>query len=93
MKLILDVEEAKSYLRAETDTDDNLIGSIVSASEKLVQDISRLDDAGMHENISKIRIAVLYAVAYLYEHREEADHGKLLLSLRSLLIGERKTGF
>lgn len=91
--MILDVEEAKSYLRVETDTDDDLIGSIISASEKLVQDISRLDDDGMDENNSKVRMAVLYAAAYLYEHREEADHGKLLLSLRALLMGERKAEF
>lgn len=35
----------------------------------------------------------MYAAAYLYEHREEADHNELLLSLRALLMGERKAGF
>ena len=39
------------------------------------------------------RTAVLYAVAYLYEHREEADHHQLTLDLRSLLFGMRKEGF
>ena len=39
------------------------------------------------------RTAVLYAVAYLYEHREEADHHQLTLDLRSLLFGIRKEGF
>ena len=32
-------------------------------------------------------------VAYLYEHREEADHSALNLTLRSLLFGIREEGF
>ena len=39
------------------------------------------------------RIAVLYAAAYLYEHREQADHGELVGTLRSLLFGIRKEVF
>lgn len=30
---------------------------------------------------------------YLYEHREEADHSALNLTLRSLLFGIREEGF
>ena len=40
-----------------------------------------------------IHTAVLYTVAYLYEHREEADHHELTITLRSLLFGIRKEGF
>lgn len=43
------------------------------------------------EPVSKI--AVMYAVAYLYEHREEADHHAMVLGVRSLLSGVRKEGF
>ena len=39
------------------------------------------------------KVAVLYATAYLYEHREEADHKALTISLRSLLSGSRKEAF
>ena len=35
-------------------------------------------------------IAILYAFGYLYEHREEADHHALLLTLRSLLFAVRE---
>lgn len=35
----------------------------------------------------------LPAAAYLYEHREEADHHQLVMDLRSLLFGVRKLGF
>lgn len=37
-----------------------------------------------------IRVAVMYAVGYLYEHREEADHHGLTLTLRSLLFSIRE---
>ena len=46
------------------------------------------------EELSQIRevmkAAVLYALAYLYEHREEADHHSLVLTLRSLLFSIRE---
>ena len=37
-----------------------------------------------------LRIAILYAVGYLYEHREEADHHGLVLTLRNLLSAIRE---
>ena len=37
-----------------------------------------------------LRVAVLYALGYLFEHREEADHHELTLTLRSLLFGIRE---
>ena len=33
------------------------------------------------------------AVAYLYEHREDADHKALTIGLRALLFGIRTPGF
>ncbi len=41
-------------------------------------------------DLSILRVAVFYAAAYLYEHREEADHTALTLSLRSLLSTIRR---
>ena len=37
-----------------------------------------------------MRVAVLYALGYLYEHREDADHHALTLTLRSLLFSIRE---
>ena len=33
---------------------------------------------------STCRVAILYALGYLYEHRDEADHKQLMLTLRSI---------
>ena len=37
-----------------------------------------------------MRVAILYALGYLFEHREDADHHALTLTLRSLLFGIRE---
>ena len=37
-----------------------------------------------------VRVAVLYTLGYLYEHREEADHHDLVLTLRNLLFSVRE---
>ncbi len=37
-----------------------------------------------------LRVAVLYALGYLFEHREEADHHDLTLTLRSILFAVRE---
>lgn len=40
-----------------------------------------------------LRVATLYTLGYLFEHREEADHHELTLTLRSLLFGVREGAF
>ena len=37
-----------------------------------------------------LKTAVLYALGYLFEHREEADHHELVLTLRNLLFSVRE---
>ena len=51
------------------------------------------DDDALIENFISAAIAVMFTVAYLYEHREEADHHAMDLTLRALLFGSRKEGF
>ena len=87
------LEERKGYLRVDFDDDDALIESIVRASEKICMDVARMDNARKFYAVGNAKIAVLYAAAYLYEHREEADHHAMMLTLRSLLSGSRKEAF
>ena len=94
---IITLDEAKTYLRVDYTDEDALIENFIATAEKLVQDMSRLSDdewsAADEDTLARVRIAVLYTVAYFYEHREEADHSKLNLTLRSLLFGIREEGF
>ena len=39
---------------------------------------------------NSLRIAVFFTIGYLYEHREEADHHELVLTLRNLLFAIRE---
>ena len=42
---------------------------------------------------SMLKVGVLFALGYLYEHREEADHHELVMTLRSLLSSVREGVF
>ncbi len=94
---LISTEDAKAYLRVDSSDEDTLIESLIAAATKQVQDITRQTDEELMANeeraLIRIRIAVLYTVAYLYEHREDADHHALNMTLRSLLFGTRKEGF
>lgn len=94
---IISLDEAKTYLRVDYSDEDDLITNFILSAQKLVQDMTRLSDddwsAADEDTLARVRIAVLYAVAYFYEHREEADHSALNLTLRSLLFGIREEGF
>lgn len=87
---MISLDEMKLYLRVDGDGEDALIEKLMNTAQTLAKDVARNDTL---EESANMRMAVLYAAAYLYEHREEADHGKLLLSLRALLMGERKAEF
>ena len=90
---MISLEETKNYLRVDTADDDALIQNILTATEKLCMDILRTEERSVLEAEPNTKVAVLYATAYLYEHREEADHKALTLSLRVLLSGGRKEAF
>lgn len=50
----------------------------------------RYSSAELNSVRETMRVAILYTLGYLYEHREEADHHDLTLTLRSLLFGIRE---
>lgn len=91
--MVITLEEMKSYLRVDFDDDDVLLRNIMESAQTLCMDVARMTDEDVFEEEPCARIAVMYAVAHLYEHREEADHHELTLSLRSLLFGCRQEGF
>ena len=90
--MIVSLDEMKGYLRVDFDDDDALIESFITTGQNLCADIARLSVDELSA-IPSSKIAVMYAVAYLYEHREDADHHQLTISLRSLLEGVRRSVF
>ena len=94
MVMLLELAEVKNYLRVDTDEEDGLVTRLSQSAEKLCMDVARIEDAEEFAALGDTaKTAVLYATSYLYEHREEADHHALTLTLRSLLFGVRKEGF
>lgn len=91
--MIITLDEMKNYLRVDHDDDDALLESLIVSSEQLCMDVTRIPDEESFEKEPCSKVAVMYAVAYLYEHREEANHLELTLSIRALLSGIRQEGF
>lgn len=88
--MIITLEEMKNYLRVDHSDDDALVESLISSSQRICMDVTRIENAEIFEQKENAKIAVMYAVAYQYEHREEADHNQMLLTLRALLFGIRE---
>lgn len=113
---LINIEEAKLYLRVDSPMENGLIDSLLLTAEKLACDVARMSaaewntlcdestevmtirgteilvDEILHLR-SLVRTAVLYALGYLYEHREEADHHDLVMTLRNLLSSVREGVF
>jgi len=53
----------------------------------------RVDETSSLYEVENGKLAVMFTVAYLFEHREEADHHALMLTLRALLFGSREAMF
>ena len=102
---LVTLEEAKTYFRVDAADDDTLIGGLLLSAGRLCADVARLTDAEWAQADAvpsgddstdvvslraALRVAVYYTLGYLYEHREEADHHDLLLTLRSLLFAVRE---
>ena len=102
---LITLAEAKQYLRVDTADEDSLISSLILTAEVLVKDVGRVSDENWaaaaadpteddtDEVIwlrSILKAAAMYTLAYLFEHREEADHHDLMLTLRNLLFSVRE---
>ena len=90
---VVALEEAKQYLRVDSGDEDAFITGLIETGEQMCADMARMETMELEEHLSMTRIAVLYAIGYLYEHREEADHEDLVQTLRFLLFGVRKEVF
>ena len=89
--MTIELDEMKNYLRVDFDADDELIRRLIASATELCAHVARVTAEELLEAESEnVRVAILYAAAYLYEHREDADHHALTLTLRSLLFGIRK---
>ena len=98
---LISLAEARQYLRVDSTDENALIESLLQSALMLVKDISKISDekweavekddgTGFIGLRASLRIAVFYTLGYLFEHREEADHHELVLTLRNLLFSVRE---
>ncbi|MFI3201890.1 MAG: head-tail connector protein [Eubacteriales bacterium] len=90
---MLSLKETKQYLRVEFEEEDALIKELIKSAQKLCLSMIRSDDIRKWKQDHTMKIAMLYCVAYLYEHREKANHKELNETLRALLFGCREEIF
>jgi len=91
--MLVPLAAVKQYLRIDGDEEDDLLTHFAETAEQICTALLRVKKLSKVEDQAIVRVAILYAVSYLYEHREEADHRGLALTLRSLLFGVRKEVF
>ena len=99
---LISLEEAMEYLRVDTADEDAMVGILLASACRLCADVARLSDEqweAVNDDVDRpeltsiretMRVAILYSIGYMFEHREDADHHALQLTLRSLLFGIRE---
>ena len=99
---LVKLNEAKEYLRVDAADEDAMIDTLINTAGRLCVDVARLTDDKWEavnsevEDVSltpireTMKVAILYTIGYLFEHREEADHHGLTLTLRSILFAIRE---
>ena len=68
--MVVSLEEAKLYLRIDSDEEDTLITSFIGTAEEICEDILRYPLSDFEEVPRLVRQAVLYCIANMYEKRE-----------------------
>jgi uncharacterized phage protein (predicted DNA packaging) len=91
--MLVTLEETKLYLRVDSKDEDDYITKLILVAERMCMDIGRIDFNICKENPELINSAVLYAVGYLYEHRDDADYKNLTETLKYLLFQIRREEF
>lgn len=102
---LVTLEEAKEYLRVDSADEEVTINSLLSAALLLSRDVGRVSDDTWTDVIADpteededeiirlreiLKVSTLYALSYLFEHREEADHHDLMITMRNLLFAVRE---
>ena len=83
------LDEAKEYLKVEYNDEDELIQSFILSAQQLCEDVLR-------EPLTSdpvVKIAVLYAVGYMFENRITPNFTELTTMLKYILSSRRREVF
>ena len=68
--MVVSLEEAKLYLRIDSDEEDTLITSFILTAEEICEEILRFPLSEFEEIPKLVKQALLYCIANMYEKRE-----------------------
>ena len=88
--MIVTLEKTKEWLRVESDDEDALIESFITAAEDIVGGILRFPLSEFEEVPETVKQAIYYSVSVMYEQRESLDIVALMNTLRGMLFVYRK---
>ena len=88
--MIVTLEKTKQWLRVESNDEDALIESFITAAEDIVSGILRFPLYEMEVVPEIIEQAIILAVSRLYEERESFDIAALMIALRGMLFAYRE---
>jgi len=91
--LVVTLDEAKLYLRVDGDEENTLITNFISTAEELCEGILRCPISDFTVIPEAVKQSILYAVANLYEQRENVDIRAVLDVMARLLFAYRQEGW
>lgn len=91
--LVVTLEEAKLYLRVDSDEDDTLITDFINAAQELCEGILRYPITEFIAIPEAVKQSILYAIANFYEQRENIDMKAVIDVMTRLLFAYRKEGW
>ena len=90
---MITLDLVKEWLKLDLDDYDELTEELLQSASSICADVLRLDSAEDLTPTPLNKIGILYSMAYLFEHREDADMDGLKKDLRVLLEPDRTAVF
>lgn len=88
--MVLTLEEVKLYLRVDGDEENTLITSFIITAEEICEGILRYPISEFTTVPETVKQAVLYAVASMYEKRENFEVQDVIETMIKILFSYRR---
>lgn len=88
--MIIPLEDMKIFIKVDGDEENGLITQFITTAEELCEAILRYELSEFNIVPEVVKQAVMYAVANMYEKREEFDVKAVINTMAALLYSYRK---
>lgn len=91
--MVITLEEVKTYLRVDSESEDVLITSFICSVGEMCEGILRYPLSELEVIPETIKQAICYGVACFYEQREKVEVTEVLEVMKNMLFSYRKEGW